>query len=78
MKIFQNKPMVIMVTSRGSNGGSHALKAANDSAGFFGADIRGSLSVPSFYDTFDTQKERISYAELVEGLRVPLIKLAAP
>ena len=77
MKIFQNKPMVIMATSPGPNGGSHVLKAANDTAGFFGADIRGSLSVPSFYHTFDTQKERISDAELAEGLRVQLIKLAA-
>jgi len=77
VEIFQNKPMVIMSTSPGPSGGSHVLKAVNDTAGIFGADIRGSLSVPSFYDTFDTQKGQISDAELAKGLRVQLIKLAA-
>lgn len=75
MKIFQDKPMVIMATSPGRGGGSNVLKTASDSAGFFGADIKGSLAVPSFNHTFDVEKGQLSDADLAAELSAQLAKL---
>lgn len=74
-EVFQAKPMVIMSTSPGPYGASNVLKTANDSAGFFAADIRGSLSVPNFYDTFDVDKGQLSDTNLATELRTQLAKL---
>ncbi|MEM9105245.1 MAG: NAD(P)H-dependent oxidoreductase [Pseudomonadota bacterium] len=53
MRVFQDKPMIIMATSIGPNGGANVLKAAETSAPFFGADIRGTYSLPKFNESFD-------------------------
>ncbi len=74
-EVFQNKPMIIMSSSPGPYGASNVLKTANDSAGFFAADIRGSLSVPNFYDTFDTENGKLSDDKLSAELRTQLAKL---
>lgn len=67
--------MMIMSTSPGPYGASHVLKTAGDSAGFFSADIRGSFSVPNFYDTFDVDSGKLSDADLAATLRTELAKL---
>jgi NAD(P)H-dependent FMN reductase len=58
-KVFQNKSMVMLATSPGASGGSTVLAAATTSAPFFKGDLKGSLSVPSFYDNFDVESGRI-------------------
>lgn len=74
-EVFQGKAMVIMSTSPGPYGASNVLKTANDSAGFFAADIRGSISVPNFNDTFDAEKGRLMDTDLAAELRAQLAKL---
>jgi len=64
-----------MATSPGPNGGANVLKTAIESAGFFGADIRGSLSVGRFYDVFDAETGRLTDSELAAALRGELEKL---
>ncbi len=54
MRVFQNKPTVMLSTSPGRNGGANVLRVAVDSAPFFGNDVLASLAVPSFNDHFDT------------------------
>jgi NAD(P)H-dependent FMN reductase len=76
MKVFQDKPMVIMATSPGPNGGANVLKTANESAGFFGANIKGAFAVPSFHKTFDTEKGCLLDANLKKELHTQLAKLA--
>ncbi len=76
MKVFQDKPMVIMSTSPGRGGGANVLKTANESASFFGADIKGSLSIPSFNHNFDVEKGQLSDADLSAELKRQLSKLA--
>jgi len=71
-KVYQNKPTVMLSTSPGARGGAGVLAAAVNSAPFFGADLRASMSVPSFYDNFDAEKQRLRDGDLLETLRATL------
>jgi len=71
-KVYQNKPTVMLSTSPGARGGAGVLAAAVNSAPFFGADLRASMSVPSFYDNFDAEKQRLRDGDLLQKLRMAL------
>lgn len=77
MKVFQDKPMLALATSPGERGGMAVLEHAKTVASFFGADIKGSLSVPSFYEHFDSEKGELSDVELAQALKVEVAKLVA-
>jgi len=68
MKVFQNKPMILLATSPGVGGAQSVLKAAVESAPFFGANLKGWLSVPSFYDNFDVKNQVLCNDELKSKL----------
>jgi len=63
-KVFQNKPMVMLATSPGPGGASSVLASAVASAPFFDGIVKGSLSVPGFYENFDVEQGRINNDEL--------------
>jgi len=63
-KVFQNKPMVFLATSPGPGGASSVLATATASAPFFDGKVIASLSVPSFYDNFDSEQGRIINDEI--------------
>ena len=67
-KVYQGKPMVLLATSPGGRGGRSVLDLALSQIPRFGGDIRGSLSVPNFYDNFDSDAGRLSNAELDQEL----------
>ncbi len=67
-KVFQNKAMVLLATSPGPGGASSVLAAATASAPYFDGDVKASLSVPSFYDNFDSEQGRINNDEIYEQL----------
>ena len=52
-KTFQEKPVVLLATSPGPRGGSSVLEIAKNRFPFIGAVVKGSLSLPSFYENFD-------------------------
>jgi NAD(P)H-dependent FMN reductase len=66
--VFQDKSAVFLATSLGPGGANSVLQTAIASAPFFGADIKGSFSLPSFYENFDLEKQLISNVELQEQL----------
>ena len=68
-KVFQNKPMLMVSTSPGPGGAQNVLAAATTSAPYFAGDVKGSLSVPSFFDNFDSEHGRITNPELNESLQ---------
>jgi len=68
MKIFQNKAMLMLATSPGPGGASSVLAAASGSAPYFAADVKGSISIPSFYDNFDVEKGQLTNPELIDTL----------
>ncbi len=76
MKVFQNKPVVYLATSPGPGGASTVLNAAATSAPYFAADLKGSLSIPSFYDNFDMQSGQLSNPELLDKLQSVLAQLS--
>jgi NAD(P)H-dependent FMN reductase len=76
MKVFQNKPMLMLATSPGPGGASSVLAAAVNSAPFFDGDVKGSLSVPSFFDNFDGENQKLTHSELNEQLIALVKKLA--
>ena len=63
-KVYQGKPLVLLSTSPGGRGGANVLEAALNSAPRFGADVKGSLSIPSFYENFDSERGELTNAEL--------------
>ncbi|MAG76108.1 MAG: NADPH-dependent FMN reductase [Colwelliaceae bacterium] len=75
MKVFQGKPVVYLATSPGPGGAQSVLAAAVNSAQFFAADVRASLSIPSFYDNFDMESQKLTDAELEASLREAVAKL---
>jgi NAD(P)H-dependent FMN reductase len=52
-KTFQEKPMLLLATSPGARGGSSVLDIATKRFPFQGGIVKGSFSLPSFYENFD-------------------------
>lgn len=55
-KTFQQKPTLLLSTSPGPRGGATVIEIAKNRFPFQGADVKGSFSLPSFYENFDTEK----------------------
>lgn len=53
-KTFQEKPMLLLATSPGARGGSSVLEIANSRLPFQGGLVKGTFSLPNFYENFDT------------------------
>ena len=68
-KVFQEKPMLLMATSPGGRGGASVLEIAKNNFPRFGAIIKGTFSLPSFNDNFDSEKGVISNLELDNQLK---------
>ncbi|WP_434360983.1 NAD(P)H-dependent oxidoreductase [Parasalinivibrio latis] len=77
MKVFQGKPAVYLATSPGPGGAQSVLSAAVSSASFFAADVKASLSIPSFYDNFDLEKQELRSPELAIQLMDAISALKA-
>lgn len=54
-KVFQGKDMVVLSTSPGKAGGKNVMAAALNSIPHFDGNVLNSLSIPSFYDNFDSE-----------------------
>ena len=67
-KVYQNKPVVLLATSPGGRGGKGVLEIALNSMPRYAAEIKASLSVPVFYDVFDSKKAEITDPALLEQL----------
>ena len=67
-KVFQNKSMIMLATSPGPGGASSVLATATASAPYFGGDVKASLSIPSFYDNFDSEQGRINNDDMNKQL----------
>jgi chromate reductase, NAD(P)H dehydrogenase (quinone) len=67
-KVFQMKPMVLLATSPGARGASSVLAIAVQSMPHFNGDVKASLSIPSFFDNFDDEKQQLKHKELNEQL----------
>lgn len=55
VKVFQDKPMLLMSTSPGGYGGGNVMNTAKTFFPQFGADIKDTFSLPKFYENFDLE-----------------------
>lgn len=76
-KLFQNKPVVYLATSPGPGGAASVLAAATNSAPYFAADVRASVSIPSFYENFDVESNKVINNELNDKLLTAVAKLVS-
>ncbi|WP_264551527.1 NADPH-dependent FMN reductase [Flavobacterium sp. N2038] len=67
--IFQHKPMLLLATSPGGRGGASVLGIAQNLFPRYGAEIKGSFSLPSFNSNFDLEENKISNMELDKELK---------
>lgn len=76
-KVYENKPVLLLSTSPGPGGASSVLAAAVGSMPYFGALVKGSLSIPNFYANFDEEKGALIQPELdatLHQLALDLVK----
>ncbi|WP_445384605.1 NADPH-dependent FMN reductase [Robiginitalea sp. IMCC44478] len=56
MKVWREKPVLLMATSPGGRGGASVLQSASAYFPFMGASITDTFSLPSFYENFTNGK----------------------
>ncbi|NQZ32358.1 MAG: NAD(P)H-dependent oxidoreductase [Oceanospirillaceae bacterium] len=74
-QLFQNKPTIYLSTSPGAGGAASVLAAATNSAPHFAADVKASISLPSFYKNFDTDNNQLLNLEIKAQLIQAVAKL---
>lgn len=77
IKIWRNKPMLLMATSPGSRGGATVLQSASAYFPFMGARLVETYSLPSFYDNFkdDYVSDEASKKDLEDKINRFLLEL---
>lgn len=55
VKVFQNKPMLLMSTSPGGYGGGNVMNTAKTFFPQFAADVKETFSLSKFYKNFDLE-----------------------
>lgn len=76
-KVYQGKPSVLLATSPGGRGGQGVLAAAVSAASHHGHELRGSVSIPSFFKSFDSEAGVITNPEVDAALRDALTALGS-
>ncbi|PUB34346.1 NAD(P)H-dependent FMN reductase [Elizabethkingia sp. YR214] len=71
VKVFQNKPMLLMSTSPGGYGGGNVMNTAKTFFPQFGAVIMENFSLPKFYENFDLENGVIN-TEMLEELNTKI------
>ena len=74
-EVFQNKPAIFLSTSPGPGGASNVLQSASQSAQYFGGEVKGSLSIPSFYENFDMDAGELNDPDIKQQLTQTMDKL---
>ena len=75
--VFQHKPVVFLSTSPGPGGAANVLASAVNSAPHFAADMKASVSVPSFHDNFDLESNTVTSDKIQYELQKAVHLLAA-
>lgn len=74
-KVFQNKPVLLLSTSPGSGGAVNVLAIANNTTPHFAGIVKASVSVPNFFDNYDSETKTIINAEIQQKLAVAVENL---
>jgi chromate reductase len=74
-KVYKDKRIVLLATSPGGRGGKSVLELALTQIPRFGGEIRGSVSVPMFYDNFDSERGALKNDEIDAELKAAVQRL---
>ncbi len=74
-EVWGNKPMVLLSTSPGPGAAARVLGIAESAAPHFGGNVIGSLAVPKFFESFDSETGLLVDSELDQQLRELVAKL---
>lgn len=69
MNVFGNKPMLLMSTSPGQRGGLSVFELASNTFPWFGGNIVGKFTLPSFGENFDLSAGKITDPKADQELR---------
>lgn len=69
VKVFQDKPMLLMATSTGARGGASVLGIAQNLFPRYGGNIKATFSLPNFNTNFDVESGKITNVDLDEALK---------
>ena len=72
-QVFQDRPVMLMATSIGPQGGQRVLAAAMGAFPNFGANITSSFNFGPFSEHFDIETDRFKNAELATELREAIV-----
>jgi chromate reductase len=76
-KVYKDKRMVLLATSPGGRGGKSVLELALAQIPHFGGDIRGCVSVPMFYENFDSARAAVTNSEIDAEMKAAIRRLSA-
>lgn len=76
MRVYHDKPIVMLSTSPGGGGGGFVLRTASHLAGYFGNEVLASLAIPRFGQNFDNEAGTLSDPDLDAQLREALATLS--
>lgn len=68
MKLWQDKPMVMLAASPGARAGAGALASQETLAPHFGADLRGKLGIGKWADVWDAEAQALTGSEDIAAL----------
>lgn len=77
MKVYQDRPTLLLATSMGGRGGQGVMAAAQGGLPHFGANITSSFKFGPFSEHFDTDTNRLKTPELALELREALVAFEA-
>lgn len=72
---FGNKPTLFLATSPGPNGAKSVLTTAEKSASYMGANLQGAISIPNFFDNFDTKNNQFINSIFENKIKKSVIQL---
>ena len=76
MRVYHDKPIVMLSTSPGGGGGGFVLRSAGHLAQYFGNEVLASLAIPRFDQNFDVESGTVSDPDLDRQLRDALATLS--
>ena len=76
-KVYKDKRMVLLATSPGGRGGQSVLDLALAQIPRFGGDIRGCVSMPMFYENFDSERAAVTNSEIDAEMKAAIQRLSS-
>ena len=73
--VYANKPLLVLSASKGPRGAISVLTQAVDSLPRFSADVRASVSVPSFAENYDDETKTITHSQINAKLKDAVLAL---